>query len=62
MAEENLFVVDRGKALRALAKAKEVNAGKTVPIQVDRNTVVYIRPDQANDEKFMELFWKKYKR
>lgn len=61
MAEENLFVVDRKKAIATLNVAKEKNANKTVPIRVNAQTVVYITEEQSKDKKFMDRFWKYYK-
>lgn len=53
MAEENMFVYDRTKALAALSRAKAVNAAKTVPFRVDAHTVVYITPEQSKDNEYM---------
>lgn len=54
MALESQWVVDRPKAHRALSVAKERNKGRTIPVRVNSYTIVYLTPEQAADESFVE--------
>lgn len=60
MSLESQWVVDNPKVNQALATAKEKNANKTVAIRVNSYTVVYVTPEQAQDEKFIERMIYKY--
>ena len=52
MAEDSLFLRDRSRELKALEKAKEVNACRTVAVKL-RDCTVFIKPEQAADEKYV---------
>lgn len=54
------WVQDRGKALRALERAKEVNARKTVPIKINDKLTIYVTPEQAEDEKYLARLFANY--
>ena len=54
------WVQDRGKALRALERAKEVNARKTVPIKINDKLTIYVTPEQAEDEKYLARLFSNY--
>ena len=59
MAEDSLFLRDRQRELSALARAKEKNAAKTIPIRI-RDGIVYITPQQAADENYMKRLKENY--
>ena len=59
MADESLFVRDRRQELATLARAKERNASRTVPVRV-YGGVVYVTPQQAADSKYMNRLMKNY--
>lgn len=54
MALESQWEADRPKAHRALAVAKERNKGRTIPVRVNSYTIVYLTPEPAADEAFVE--------
>ena len=59
MAEESLFLRGRSREFKALEKAKEVNACRTVAVKL-RDCTVYIKPEQAADEKYVAGLQEKY--
>jgi len=59
MTDDLLFPLDRSSGLKALKKAKEVNANRTVAVKL-RNCTVYITPEQAADEDYVAGLQEKY--
>ncbi len=47
MANDSLFLRDRSREFKALERAKEVNACRTVAVKL-RDCTVYIKPEQAS--------------
>lgn len=59
MADDSLFLRDRSRELKALKMAKEVNANRTVAVKL-RDCTVYVKPEQAADEKYIAGLQEKY--
>lgn len=51
--EVDLFESDQPKAHQALMLAKRRNADKTIPVRVNRHTVVFVREKQLANKKLM---------
>lgn len=60
MALESSFIHNRRKALEVLNAAKTTNADRTIPIRVDRSTVIYITQQQAENPKFIDRLRKRF--
>lgn len=59
MSDDSFFPLDRTREFKALEKAKEINANRTVAVKL-RDCIVYVKPEQAADEKYMAGLQEKY--